>query len=174
MRTRDLIARPPGDAATLGSGTSAVWVSRPSSSRAGLPQKGGKRSDQMDETQEPRIGHADRQGLELQEITNAMVRLYKELFGRGPTKARTNYAGPDTLVATVENSLTAAECKMLELDEHQRVREIRMFFQTANEAEFTGTVEEITGRKVWAFVSGFDTNRDVAAEVFYLEPVPAA
>jgi hypothetical protein len=41
----------------------------------------------MDERQEPRIGHADRQGLELQELTNAMVRLYKELFGLGPTKA---------------------------------------------------------------------------------------
>jgi uncharacterized protein YbcI len=128
----------------------------------------------MDETQEPRIGHADRQGLELQEITNAMVRLYKELFGRGPTKARTNYAGPDTLVATVENSLTAAERKMIELDEHQRVREIRIFFQHASESEFTGTVEEITGRKVWAFVSGMDTNRDVSSEVFYLEPVPGA
>ena len=128
----------------------------------------------MDETQEPRIGHADRQGLELQEITNAMVRLYKELFGRGPTKARTNYAGPDTLVATIQNSLTPAERKMLDLDEHQRVREIRMFFQHASEAEFTGTVEEITGRKVWAFVSGMDTHRDVSSEVFYLEPVPGA
>lgn len=150
------------------SGSQSFFLSRV------LPQKDGKRSDQMDETQEPRIGHADRQGLELQEITNAMVRLYKELFGRGPTKARTNYAGPDTIVATIQNSLTAAERKMLELDEHRRVREIRMFFQHASEAEFTGTVEEITGRKVWAFVSGFDTDRDVAAEVFYLEPVPAA
>jgi uncharacterized protein YbcI len=128
----------------------------------------------MDETKEPRIGHADRQGLELQEITNAMVRLYKELFGRGPTKARTNYAGPDTLVATIQNSLTAAERKMIDLDEHQRVREIRMFFQHASDAEFTGTVEEITGRKVWAFVSGVDTERDVATEVFYLETVPGA
>jgi uncharacterized protein YbcI len=128
----------------------------------------------MDETQQPRIGHADRQGVELEELTNAMVRLYKELFGRGPTKARTNYAGPDTLVATIENSLTAAERNMIELDEHQRVREIRMFFQHASEAEFTGTVEEITGRKVWAFVSGMDTHRDVSSEVFYLEPIPAA
>jgi uncharacterized protein YbcI len=123
---------------------------------------------------EPRIGHADRQGLELQELTNAMVRLYKELFGRGPTKARTNYAGPDTLVATIENSLTAAERKLLELDEHQGVREIRMFFQHASESDFTGTVEEITGRKVWAFVSGMDTQRDVSSEVFYLEPVASA
>jgi uncharacterized protein YbcI len=120
----------------------------------------------------PRIGHADKRGLELQELTNAMVRLYKELFGRGPTKARTNYAGPDTIITTVQNSLTAAERNMVELGEDQRVREIRMFFQHASEAEFTGTVEEITGRKVWAFVSGMDTARDMASEVFYLEPVP--
>jgi uncharacterized protein YbcI len=120
------------------------------------------------------LGHADRLGLELQELTNAMVRLYKELFGRGPTKARTNYAGPDTLVATIENSLTPAERNMIDLGEHQRVREIRMFFQHASDTEFTGTVEEITGRKVRAFVSGMDTEEDVATEVFYLEPVPSA
>jgi uncharacterized protein YbcI len=140
----------------------------------GTPQKDGKRSDQMDEMQQPRIDIMDRQGLELQEITNAMVRIYKELFGRGPTKARTNYAGPDTLVATIENSLTPAERNMLDLGEHQRVREIRMFFQHASDAEFTGTVEEITGRKVRAFVSGMDTGKDVSSEVFYLEPVTAA
>jgi hypothetical protein len=44
-----------------------------------------------------------------------MVRLYKELFGRGPTKARTDYAGPDTLVATIENSLTPAERNVIEM-----------------------------------------------------------
>jgi uncharacterized protein YbcI len=127
----------------------------------------------MDEMQQPRIDHADRQGLELQELTNAMVRLYKELFGRGPTKARTNYAGPDTLVATIENSLTPAERNMIGLGEDQRVREIRMFFQHASDNEFKGTVEQITGRKVRAFVSGMDTDEDVSAEVFYLEPLAA-
>jgi uncharacterized protein YbcI len=125
----------------------------------------------MHEAEQPRMGHADRQGLELQEVTNAMVRLYKELFGRGPTKARTNYAGPDTLVATIQNSLTAAERNLLELGEHQRVREIRMFFQHASERDFVETVEQITGRKVWAFVSGVDTANDVSAELFYFEPV---
>jgi hypothetical protein len=43
----------------------------------------------------------------------------------------------------------------------------------ASESDFTGTGEEITGRKVWAFVSGMDTRRDVSSEVFYLEPVAA-
>ena len=121
----------------------------------------------------PQIGHADKRGLEVQELTNAMVRLYKELFGRGPTKARTDYAGPDTVVSTIENSLTSAERNLVALGEDQRVREFRMFFQHASEHEFEETVEEITGRKVRAFVSGIDTARDVSSEVFYLEPPTA-
>ena len=127
----------------------------------------------MDETSQPHVGHKDRQGLELQEVSNAMVRIYKELLGRGPTKARTSYAGPDTLVATIENSLTPAERNMVALGEHQRVREIRMFFQHAAEQDFVDAVEQITGRKVRAFVSGIDTSQDVSSEVFYFEPIPA-
>ena len=127
----------------------------------------------MDETSQPYVGYKDRQGLELQEVSNAMVRIYKELLGRGPTKARTNYAGPDTLIATIENSLTPAERNMVALGEHQRVREIRMFFQHAAEQAFIDAVEQITGRKVRAFVSGIDTTRDVSSEVFDFEPIRA-
>ena len=36
----------------------------------------------------------------LMDVSIAMVRLYKDIFGRGPTLARTNWAGPDTLVAS--------------------------------------------------------------------------
>jgi uncharacterized protein YbcI len=103
-------------------------------------------------------------------VSNAMVRIYKEQFGRGPTKARTNFAGPDTLVSTLQDSLTAAERNLVKLGEHQRLRDVRTFFQHASADEFRGAVEEITGRKVWAFVSGIDTATDVSVEVFYLEP----
>jgi uncharacterized protein YbcI len=54
--------------------------------------------------------------------------------------------------------------------EHERVRDLRMHFQSMSEDQFVGAVEEITGRKVRAFVSGIDTKRDVATELFYLEP----
>jgi len=116
-------------------------------------------------------GSQDRLGLELQEVTNAMVRIYKELFGRGPTKARSSYAGPDTLVATLEDSLTSAERNLLRLGEHHRVRETRTLFQHASEQVFAEAVEQITGRRVRAFVSGTDTRADLSLEVFYLEPV---
>ncbi|HKP88423.1 MAG TPA: Na-translocating system protein MpsC family protein [Thermoleophilaceae bacterium] len=103
-------------------------------------------------------------------VSNAMVRIYKETFGRGPTKARTNFAGPDILICTLRETLTPAERRLVELDEHERLRETRMYFQHAVEPEFRHAVEEITGRKVEAFVSGIDTSQDLASEIFYLEP----
>ena len=113
----------------------------------------------------------EREGFSVQlEVSNAMVRLFKELFGRGPTKARTHFAGRDVLLCTLENSLTPAEQNMVKMGEHQRLRDTRMFFQHASETEFRQTVEEITGRTVVAFVSGIDTRRDISSEVFYLEP----
>jgi uncharacterized protein YbcI len=112
----------------------------------------------------------ERRGLQMVELSNAMVRLYKDLFGRGPTRTVSHYAGPDILITTLEDSLTPAERRLADLGEHQRLRDTRMFFQYASVDEFTRAVEEITGRKVRAFVSGIDTEQDVSSEIFYLEP----
>ena len=112
----------------------------------------------------------DRAGSELSEISNAMVKLYKEQFGRGPTKAATHYAGPNCIISTLENSFTPAERNMVELGEHQRLRELRLFFQHATEDQFRETIEGITGREVRAFISGTDAKTDTSSEVFYLEP----
>ncbi len=122
------------------------------------------------ETQPP-VENAEHRGMELSELSNAMVRIYKEQFGRGPTKAHTVYASPDLIVSTLENSLTPAERRLAEMGEHQRLRDTRMFFQHATEKHFVETVEQITGRNVRAFVSGIDTQEDVSSEVFYLQPV---
>jgi uncharacterized protein YbcI len=105
------------------------------------------------------------------EISNAMVRLYKEAFGRGPTKARAQFAGQDTLVVMLESSLTVAERNLVAMGEHQRLREARLFFQYALEDQFRAIVEQALGRRTLAFVSGMDTARDVAVEVFTLEPI---
>jgi uncharacterized protein YbcI len=104
------------------------------------------------------------------EISNAIVRLYKEAFGRGPTKARAQFAGHDVLVVVLENSLTVAERNLVAMGEHQRLREARLFFQYALEDQFRAIVEQALGRRTVAFISGIDTSRDVAMEVFTLEP----
>jgi uncharacterized protein YbcI len=119
------------------------------------------------------VSDEERTGLLMVELSNAMVRIYKEVFGRGPTKARTSYAGPDLLVSTLENSLTGIERTMAEAGEHERLRDLRMHFQYMSEDTFVGAVEQITGRKVRAFVSGMDTKQDVSCELFYLEPLSA-
>lgn len=106
----------------------------------------------------------------LQEISHEMVQIYKDQFGRGPTKVSTRYAGPDTLVCLLEHTLTPAERNLQSMGEHQRLRDIRLFFQYAEKARFTEPVERLTGRRVRAFISGIDTNADVATEMFVLEP----
>jgi uncharacterized protein YbcI len=105
------------------------------------------------------------------QISNEMVRLYKEQFGRGPTKARTNWAGPDIVMTVLEDTLTPAERNLVKLGEHQRLRDLRMFFQYATVKEFCEPVERLTGRKVRAFHSSIDTVADgMATEVFVLHP----
>ncbi len=103
------------------------------------------------------------------EISREMVRLYKELFGRGPTKARTEFAGPDIIICSLENTFTPAERSLAEMGEHQRLRDTRMYFQAATHEKFREIVERLAGRKVRAFVSGLDADQDVCAEVFYLD-----
>ena len=103
-------------------------------------------------------------------ISTAMVKLHKEQFGRGPTHARTDFAGRDALVCTMENALLPAERAMVEMGEAQRVRESRTFLQAATASLFTGAVEEILGRKVRAFSSAVDPMAGVVFEVFALHP----
>jgi uncharacterized protein YbcI len=106
------------------------------------------------------------------QISTEMVRLYKEAFGRGPTKARTHFAGPDTLIVTLEDSLTVAERNLAALGEFSRLRDARLFFQYAMEDNFRSIVERALGRRTVAFISGIDVHNDVSVEVFTFAPRP--
>lgn len=105
------------------------------------------------------------------EISNAMVRLYKEHFGRGPTAARTHWCSDNVLTVVLEDTLTPAERNLVKMGEHQRLRDMRLYFQYATVREFCEPVEQVTGRKVRAFVSGLDTEAGgLATELFVLHP----
>jgi uncharacterized protein YbcI len=107
----------------------------------------------------------------LMEVSNAMVGLYKDQFGRGPTKARTYWSGPDALSVFLEETLTPAERRLVAMGEHERLRETRSFFQYASVREFCEPVERLTGRKVRAFISGIDTEvNGLSVETFVLHP----
>src|SRR3954451_9292873 len=107
----------------------------------------------------------------LAEISNELVRLYKVYFGRGPTKARTSWAGADTILCILEDTLAPVERNLVQMGEHHRLRDTRMFFQYATVREFGEPVERLTGRKIKAFISGVDTEAaGLSVELFVLHP----
>src|SRR5215203_4188790 len=89
----------------------------------------------------------------LASVSNALVTLHKEQFGRGPTRARAHFAGDDMLVCSLEGVLLPAERMMVQMGDQQRVRESRAALQAATSAQFISAIEQITQRDVSAFAS---------------------
>jgi uncharacterized protein YbcI len=110
----------------------------------------------------------DRGGV-LTSVTNALVALHKEQFGRGPVSARATL-NDDTLVCVLHDALLPAERALTEMGHGLRVQESRLFFQAATRDKFIATVETIVGRQVVAFSSALDPNAAVVWEIFGLQP----
>jgi uncharacterized protein YbcI len=106
------------------------------------------------------------------EIANSIVRLHKQTFGRGPTKANAQFAGTDILIILLADAMTIAERNLLALGEHERLREHRLFLEHALEHEMRSLVERILDRRTIAFIPGLDAHRDIATVTFTLEPNP--
>jgi uncharacterized protein YbcI len=113
---------------------------------------------------------AERQVSLTARISNALVALHKEQFGRGPTKARAEFAGADILVCVMSEPMLPAEKKMVEMGGHEKVRDARNAYQAATKADFIAAVEKIVQRKVVAFASAIDPESDMLFETFYFGP----
>jgi uncharacterized protein YbcI len=107
-----------------------------------------------------------RDGSVLTRVSNAMVALHKEQFGRGPVRVRSSFTDDQTLVCTLQDALLPAERAMVEMGHQERVQESRLFFQSATRDKFITAIEEITGRKVVAFSSATDPDAAVVWEIF--------
>lgn len=104
-------------------------------------------------------------------ISNAVVRIQREYFGRGPTKARA-WAREDMVVVIMEDTLTKAERSLVADGRNEEVLNTRRSFQHTMRADVVAAVEELTGRTVIAFMSDTHIDPDLACEIFLLEPVP--
>ena len=98
-----------------------------------------------------------------------MVRLYKECYGKGPTKART-YSSGDLLVCLLEGGLLTAERTLCEAGHEALVMEQRAQLQSVLRQRCIDTVEGITGRNVLTCISGLDLHTEMSAEMFLLAP----
>lgn len=105
----------------------------------------------------------------LSDITNAIVSLHKEFYGRGPTKARTYHQG-DLIVCLMREGFSLVERTLFESGRGEAVLEQRAAFQRAMEERYRTVIERITGRRVIAVMSGAHQDPDMVAEIFVLEP----
>jgi uncharacterized protein YbcI len=102
-------------------------------------------------------------------ISNMMVRLVSEYTGRGPTKARTYFEG-DLVSIVLQDTLTRGERSLVRDGRSELVLSTRRAFQATMSDDAVAGVEEITGRKVMAFLSDNHIDPDVAVESFVLHP----
>lgn len=103
------------------------------------------------------------------DLSRAMVALYKEYVGRGPTQAR-SYVQDDVITIVLQDTMTKAEETLAAEDEEDLVRGVRRVFQGKFREDAVEIVERLTGRDVKAFLSDHAIDPDVAVEVFVLEP----
>jgi uncharacterized protein YbcI len=101
-------------------------------------------------------------------ISRAVVHLFSEHIGRGPTKARTTIDG-ELVVVILRDSMTQGERALVRGGMDAEVLRLRRAFQDTMRADLVGVVERLTEREVRAFMSANHIRPDAAAEVFLLD-----
>ena len=109
----------------------------------------------------------------LAEISTSIVGILRERYGRGPMKAKT-YALDDIIVVVMRGSgFTPLEQTHMDSGQPGRVVAMREQFQEVMAERYTGMIEELTGRKVVAFLSQAHVEPDITIEIFFVDgPLP--
>jgi uncharacterized protein YbcI len=110
-----------------------------------------------------------RHGEELAEVTNGIVRLFSEYYGRGPTRAKSYVLDDTYLVTVLRDTLTTVERTLAETGHGDQVRSVRLTFQEAMADSFKAVVEEALGRRVVSYHSQLLIDADMGFELFVLE-----
>jgi uncharacterized protein YbcI len=101
-------------------------------------------------------------------ISRRLVQLHKEFYGRGPTRAKT-YCSDDLVVVLMRGGFTQVEETLLQAGRGDSVIRQRADFQGVMLERFNEVIEQETGRKVVAMMSGSHQRPDLLSEVFVLE-----
>ena len=102
-------------------------------------------------------------------ISDGIVALLKEYYGRGPTRTKT-YFEDDLVVCLLRGGFTRVEQTLLEGGRGSSVIRQRMEFQELMRERFQEVIESATGRNVIGFMSGNQQDPDIMCEVFVLAP----
>ena len=102
-------------------------------------------------------------------ISDGLVALLKEFYGRGPTRAK-SYFEDDLVVCVLRGGFTRVEQTLLEGGRGSAVIRQRMEFQDLMRERFEAVIENATGRPVVGYMSGNQQDPDIMCEVFILAP----
>jgi uncharacterized protein YbcI len=102
-------------------------------------------------------------------ISDGLVSLFKEFYGRGPTRAK-SYYDDDLVVCLLRGGFTRVEQTLLDGGRGAAVISQRMEFQELMRERFVGVIEHATGKRVIGFMSGNQQSPDMMCEVFILAP----
>jgi uncharacterized protein YbcI len=120
----------------------------------------------MEHIGSPETGTRD--GEKLAAVTNGIVKLFREYYGRGPTKAKSYMLDDRILVCVLEETMTRVEKTLVDNGHGDKVREVRLTFQEAMADEFKQCVRETLGREVAAYHSQLTIEPDLGFEFFVL------
>src|SRR6202167_1015277 len=119
----------------------------------------------------PRIEQEQSQshGDVLTAISDGMVALLKEFYGRGPSRTK-SYVADDLVVCVLRGGFTRVEQTLLDGGHGPAVIQQRMEFQDVMRDRFEAVIERATDRRVIGFMSGNQQQPDMMCEVFILAP----
>jgi uncharacterized protein YbcI len=108
-------------------------------------------------------------GGRLAEVSNAVVGIFSECYGRGPTKVK-SYLFDDYLIVVLDDILTTVEKTLVDNGHEDLVRRVRLTFQSAVSERFIEAAEGAIGRKVQTYHSQVTFHPARGFEIFVLEP----
>ncbi len=102
-------------------------------------------------------------------ISTAIVGLLRDHYGRGPMNAKT-YAMDDMVICVLRGAgFTALEQTIMDNGEPNRIVAMREDFQRVMAPRYKQTIEDLTGRKVLAFMSQAHVDPDLTMEIFFVD-----
>jgi uncharacterized protein YbcI len=102
-------------------------------------------------------------------VSRIVVKAMKELYGRGPTHAKT-YFCDEYIFCVMSGGLTRSEETMMRGGEHDSVRDYRLRFQAVIAPELIRRVEDVLGRRVVSYHSQVLFDPDRLIEIFVVDP----
>lgn len=118
------------------------------------------------------VGHGARRatrGEILTAVSDGIVALFKEFYGKGPTRAKTYYED-DLVVCLLRGGFTRVEETLRDAGRGHEVIQQRMAFQDVMRDRFEAVIQQATGRRVIGFMSGNQQDPDMLCEIFVLAP----